>query len=61
MLLGPTIGFAIGGAGSWLMARVDAKMSIRREHQSLYGVGLVLASYAAATAVGADGFLIALS
>lgn len=59
LLLGPAIGFAIGGAGSWLMARVDALLDVRREYQALYGVGLVLAAYAAATAAGGDGFLAA--
>ena len=57
LILGPAIGFAVGGAGSWLMRRMDEEMSIRREHQSLFGVGLVLASYSAATAAGGDGFL----
>ena len=56
LLLGPAIGFAVGGAGSWVMNWMDKKMSIRTEHQSLYGVGLVLASYTAATAAGGDGF-----
>ncbi len=59
LLLGPAIGFAIGGGGSWLMARVDDKWPIRREHQALYGLGLVLAAYAAAAAAGGDGFLAA--
>ena len=59
LLLGPAIGFAIGGLGSWLMSRVDARMNIRREHQSLYGIGLVLAAYTAATVAGGDGFLAA--
>jgi len=57
LLLGPAIGFAIGGLGSWAMAKIDARTPIRREHQALYGVGLVLASYAGATAAGGDGFL----
>ena len=57
LVLGPVIGFAVGGVGSWLMTQVDTRMGIRREHQALYGVGLVLASYAAATAAGGDGFL----
>ncbi|MCI0829262.1 MAG: cation:proton antiporter, partial [Chloroflexi bacterium] len=57
LLLGPAIGFAVGGLGSWVMNWMDKKMTIRREHQSLYGVGLVLASYTAATAAGGDGFL----
>ncbi|MFC1935743.1 cation:proton antiporter [Chloroflexota bacterium] len=59
LLLGPIIGFSVGGVGSWLMARIDARMNIRLEYQSLYGIGLVLAAYTAATAVGGDGFLAA--
>ena len=57
LLVGPAVGFAIGGSGSWLMGKIDARLGIRREHQALYGVGLVLAAYAAATAAGGDGFL----
>ncbi len=30
LLLGPAIGFAIGGLGSWLMARVERAMGVRR-------------------------------
>ena len=59
LLLGPLIGFAIGGAGSWLIARLDARFAVRREFQALYGVGLVLAAYSSATAAGGDGFLAA--
>lgn len=57
LLLGPAIGFIIGGLGSWLMTKVDLRMRVRREHQAVYGIGLVLAAYAAATVVGGDGFL----
>jgi len=57
LLLGPAIGFVIGGLGSWLMTKVDHHMSVRREHQAVYGIGLVLAAYSAATALGGDGFL----
>ena len=57
LLLGPVIGLVIGWAGSWLVTMVDKRMGIRREHQALYGVDLVLAAYAAATAAGGDGFL----
>lgn len=59
LVVGPLCGFAIGGAGSWLMARADARFGIRREFQSLYGIGLVLAAYAAGATVGVDGFLAA--
>ena len=58
-LLGPAVGFAIGGLGSWLVGRVDARLGIRREFQALYGVGLVLAAYVGGVAVGGDGFLAA--
>ena len=57
LVLGPAIGFAIGALGSWLMARLDKKVGIRREYQSLYGMGLVFASYTGAVALGGDGFL----
>ena len=59
LLLGPAIGIAIGGLGSWLMTQADKRMGIRREHQALYGIGLVLSAYTAATAAGGDGFLAA--
>lgn len=57
LVLGPVIGFAIGGAGAWLMAKADRHMGVRTEYQALYGVGLVLAAYAGATVAGGDGFL----
>ena len=59
LVLGPAVGFAIGALGSWLMARMDRKFGIRREYQSLYGMGLVFASYTGAVLVGGDGFLAA--
>ncbi len=59
LIVGPVVGFALGGVGSWAMERVDAAMGIRREYQALYGLGLVLAAYFGGTAVGGDGFLAA--
>jgi sodium/hydrogen antiporter len=58
-VIGPAVGAAVGAAGAWMMARADARYSVRREYQALYGVGLVLSSYAAAVALGGDGFLAA--
>ena len=58
-ILSPAVGLVIGGAGAWLMARVDARLGIRREFQALYGLGLVLAAYAGGQAVQGDGFLAA--
>ena len=57
LLIGPIIGFAIGGGGAWLIARITNRTNVRPEHQALYGVGLVLASYTASTFAGGDGFL----
>lgn len=59
LVLGPGIGFAIGAAGSKAMKYMDDRMGIRREHQALYGIGLVLAAFAASTYAGGDGFLAA--
>ena len=58
-VLSPAIGFFIGGFGAWIMARVDDLLGIRRQFQALYGLGLVLASYASGQAVQGDGFLAA--
>jgi NhaP-type Na+/H+ or K+/H+ antiporter len=59
LVLSPLVGLAVGGLGSWLMGRADASMGIRREYQALYGIGLVLACFAAGQAAGGDGFLAA--
>jgi sodium/hydrogen antiporter len=58
-VLGPAVGFVIGGTGAWLVGQIDRRFTIRREYQALFGVGLVLTAYAAATAAGGDGFLAA--
>ena len=57
LLVGPFCGFVIGGLGAWLMSQADARFGIRREFQSLYGIGIVMAAYATGATVGVDGFL----
>ena len=59
LLLSPVVGLAVGSGGAWLMGRADARFNIRREYQSMYGLGVVLAAYALAQLVGGDGFLAA--
>lgn len=59
LFLGPAIGFIIGGFGARLMSLVDAHTPVRQEYQALFGVGIVLAAYAAGSGVGGDGFLAA--
>ncbi|MGH7822038.1 MAG: cation:proton antiporter, partial [Candidatus Binatia bacterium] len=56
-LIGPLAGLAVGASGAWLARWVDRRIGIRREYQTLYGIGVVLVSYAAAEGLGGDGFL----
>ena len=59
LILGPAVGFIIGGIGSWLMVKSNERLGVKRVYQAIFGLGLVLASYSAATALGGDGFLAA--
>lgn len=59
LVLSPLVGLGVGWLGARLMAWADARMGIGREYQALYGIGLVLACYAAGQALGGDGFLAA--
>jgi NhaP-type Na+/H+ or K+/H+ antiporter len=59
LVVGPLVGAVVGALGANLMTRADERYGIRREYQALYGVGLVLAAFAAGDAVGGDGFLAA--
>jgi sodium/hydrogen antiporter len=59
LLLGPVVGFGIGAGTAWLMSKADARYGIGEVYQSLYGIGIVLLAFAAATALGGDGFLAA--
>jgi sodium/hydrogen antiporter len=59
LLVSPLIGLAVGGIGANLMGRADALYNIRKEYQALYGIGLVLASFAAGQSLQGDGFLAA--
>jgi NhaP-type Na+/H+ or K+/H+ antiporter len=59
LIVGPVAGAAVGVGGAWLMSVVDERYPVRREWQALYGIGLVLAAFAAGETVGEDGFLAA--
>jgi NhaP-type Na+/H+ or K+/H+ antiporter len=59
LVLGPAAGFAVGAVGAWVMGWVDERFHIRREYQSLYGIGLVLGAFVTGEAAGGDGFLAA--
>ena len=59
LIIGPAAGVAVGVGGAWLMSVVDERYPVRREWQALYGIGLVLAAFAAGEKLGEDGFLAA--
>ena len=56
-LIGPIVGGIVGYASVWLIENTRARFPISREYRALYGVGTVLAAYAAGEAVGGSGFL----
>lgn len=59
LLIGPIVGAVVGAVGALLMGVATRRTTIRQEYEALYGIGLVLAAYSAATWLGGDGFLAA--
>ena len=59
LVFSPLVGFVVGGIGAYLIGKADQRFGIRQEYQALYGIGLVLAAYAAGQALQGDGFLAA--
>jgi NhaP-type Na+/H+ or K+/H+ antiporter len=59
LIISPLVGLTVGGLGAWLMGKADKRFGIRAEYQALYGIGLVLAAYAAGQIIDGDGFLAA--
>lgn len=56
-VLGPLAGGVVGYVGIRIIETLRAHLPISREYRALYGVGIVLASYAAGEFVGGSGFL----
>lgn len=59
LVLSPIVGLIVGGVGAYMIGKADAIYNIRKEYQALYGIGLVLASFAAGQSIHGDGFLAA--
>ncbi len=59
LVISPIVGVLVGGVGGWIIGQADARYSIRREYQALYGLGLVLLAFVSAQSLGGDGFLAA--
>ncbi|PDV97283.1 cation:proton antiporter [Candidatus Chloroploca asiatica] len=58
-LLGPLAGIFVGVASVRLLVLVRDRFGVRREYESLYVIGVALAAFAAAEALGGSGFLAA--
>src|SRR6185436_10743309 len=58
-LLGPLLGALIGYVAITLLEQVRRRVSVRRDYESLYALGVAFTAYAAAQAVGGSGFLAA--
>jgi len=58
-LLGPGAGIVIGFVGVALLDQVRRKVTVRRDYESLYALGVAFTAYAAAETVHGSGFLAA--
>lgn len=58
-VLGPVAGVVVGVAAVRLLVLVRNRFGVRREYEALYVIGVALAAFAAAEAVGGSGFLAA--
>jgi sodium/hydrogen antiporter len=58
-LLGPGLGALTGFVAITLLEQVRKRVSVRRDYESLYALGVAFTAYAAAEGVGGSGFLAA--
>jgi NhaP-type Na+/H+ or K+/H+ antiporter len=58
-VLGPALGALVGYVAITLLEQVRKRVSVRRDYESLYALGVAFTAYAAAEAVGGSGFLAA--
>jgi sodium/hydrogen antiporter len=58
-VLGPLAGVVVGISAVRLLVWVRDRFGVRREYESLYVIGVALAAFAAAEAMGGSGFLAA--
>ncbi len=58
-LLGPLLGLVVGYAAITLLDRIRSRVSVRRDYESIYALGVAFTAFAAAEAVGGSGFLAA--
>jgi NhaP-type Na+/H+ or K+/H+ antiporter len=58
-VLGPGLGALVGFVAITLLDQIRQRVSVRRDYESLYALGVALTAFAAAEAVGGSGFLAA--
>jgi NhaP-type Na+/H+ or K+/H+ antiporter len=58
-VLGPALGALVGYVAITLLEQVRKRVSVRRDYESLYALGVAFTAYAAAETVGGSGFLAA--
>jgi sodium/hydrogen antiporter len=58
-LLGPALGALTGYVAITLLEQVRKRVSVRRDYESLYALGVAFTAYAVAESVGGSGFLAA--
>jgi NhaP-type Na+/H+ or K+/H+ antiporter len=58
-VLGPGLGALTGFVAITLLEQVRKRVSVRRDYESLYALGVAFTAYAAAESVGGSGFLAA--
>jgi len=58
-LLGPALGALTGYVAITLLEQVRKRVSVRRDYESLYALGVAFTAFAAAESVGGSGFLAA--
>jgi sodium/hydrogen antiporter len=58
-VLGPALGALVGYVAITLLEQVRNRVSVRRDYESLYALGVAFTAYAAAESVGGSGFLAA--
>ena len=58
-LLGPGLGALVGYVAITVLEQVRKKVSVRRDYESLYALGVAFTAYAAAESVNGSGFLAA--
>lgn len=59
LVVGPLVGFVVGGLAVRAMVLIREKMTVRRDYESLYSLGIALTAFAAGELTHTSGYLAA--